>query len=89
MVGNDSLTTTIINSIVVFHEIVGTNSRLTNILEFQISEPNLKCIREIIQSKTSIGHKIKVPKKDLDTVRKKLLKHLPNLKIIIYLVDED
>ena len=40
----------------------------------------------------SSGHKIRVPKKNLDTIQKKLLKQLPNWKIIknlICLVDEE
>ena len=85
-VGDDSLT--MINSITIDHEIVGTNSRLTN--EYQMSDPNLRWIRNIIISKSSSGKK--VPKKNLDTIQKNLLKQLSNLKIIknlIYLVDED
>ena len=87
-VGGDSLT--MINSITIDHEIVGTNSRLTN--EYQMSDPNLRWIRNIIISKSNNGSKIKVPKKDLDTIHKKLLQQLPNLKIIknlIYLVHDD
>ena len=90
IVDDDSLTTTMINSIVVNHEIVGTNSRLTD--KYQISDPNLKWIRDIMKSKDSSRKKAKVNNKDLTTVQKKLLKHLPNLQIskdLIYLVDED
>ena len=79
-----------INSITIDHEVVGTNSRLTN--EYQMSDPNLRWIKNIINYKSSNGNKIKVPKKNLDTIQKKLLKQLPNLKIIknlTYLVDED
>ena len=78
-VGNHSIAT--INSINIDHEIVGTNSRLTN--EYKMSDPNLRWIRNIINSKPSDGSKIKVPKKDLDTIHKKLLKQLPNLKILV------
>ena len=77
-----------INSIALNHIIVGTNSRLTN--EYQMSDPNLKWISDIIKSNANSGSKVKVTKKNLDATQKKLLKLLPKLKILknlIYLVE--
>ena len=90
IVDDDSLTTMMVNSIVVDQGIVGTNSRLTD--ENQMSDPNLKRMKTIIQAKERSGNKIKINKNYLNIVRKKLLKHLLNLKIIknlIYLVDDE
>ena len=80
MISDDSLT--MINFITIDHEVVGINSRLTN--EYQMSDPNLRWIRNIIISKSSSGNKFKVPKKNLDTIQKKFLKQLPNLKIWLF-----
>ena len=88
MVDDDSLETTMINSIALNHNIVGSNSRLTN--EYQMSDPNLKWISDIIKSNANSGSKVKVTKKNLDATQKKLLKLLPKLKILknlIYLVE--
>ena len=88
MVGDDSLTTTMINSIAVDHEIVGTNSRLNN--EYQMSDPNLKWIRDIIlHSKTNSGHKIEIPKRLRNSTEKVVETVTKFKKNLTYLVDEN
>ena len=82
MLSDDSLTNIMANSIEIDQGIVGTNSSLTD--DYQMFDQNLKWLNTIIKAKERSGNKIKV--------NKKLLKYLPNLKIIknlIYLVDED
>ena len=79
-----------VNSVDVDNNIVGTNSSMTN--EFQMSVPNLKWLKTIIETKERSQNKYQINKKDLNNIQKKLLKYLPNKKIIknlIYLVDED
>ena len=87
---NDSLTSLMVNSIDVDNNILGINSSLTN--EFQMPDPNLKWLKIVIESKERSQDIYKIIKKDLNNIQKKLLKYLPNLKIIknlIYLVDKD
>ena len=80
-----------INAIEVDHNIIGTNSSLTS--DYQMSDQNLRWLKQIITSKVTIKDIPKLDKKDPSTnIKRKLLKQLPNLQIIkdlIYLVDED
>ena len=90
MLYDESLTTMMVKSIVVDQGIVGTNSSLT--YEFQMSDPNLKWPKTIIQAKESNQDRYKIDKKGLNNIKKKLLKYLPNMKIIknlIYLAERD
>ena len=79
------------NTIEVNNYIIGTNSSLTS--EYQMSDPNLKWLKPIIMSKETIKEILRLDKKGPSTnIKRKLLKHMPNLQIIkdlIYLVDED
>ena len=67
MVDHDSLTTMMVNSIVVDQGIVGIYSKLP---DGQMTDPNLKWIELIIQKKERSENKIKVSKKDLNNVQK-------------------
>ena len=79
------------NAIEVNNDIIGTNSSLTS--EYQMSNPNLRCLNHIIMSKATIKDIPKLDQKVPSTnIKRKLLKQFPNLQIIkdlIYLVDED
>ena len=91
MFDDDSLSTMMVNSIGVNNNIIGTNSSLTS--EFQVPDPNLRWLKNIITSKRTNKERFELDKKDPNTnIKKKLLKQLPNFQIIkdlIYLVDED
>ena len=80
-----------VNAIDVDNTIVGTNSNLSS--EFQMSDSNLRWFKNIILAKRTSKEKFELDKRDPHTnIKKKLLKQLPNLKIIkdlIYLVDKD
>ena len=71
---NDDLITNLtFNSIDLDHDIVGTNSRLTD--EYQMSDPNLRWIKTIIKDRDMNKNKIKINKKELENnMQKKLLK---------------
>ena len=80
-----------INAIEVDHDIIGTNSSLTS--EYQMSDSNLRWLKQIILSNKTIKEIPKMDKADPNTIiKRKLLKQLPNLQIkkdLIYFVDED
>ena len=70
-----------VNSNDMVNSIVGTNSSLTG--EFQMSDPNLKRLKTIIETKRLRLEGLKINIKDLkNNIQKKLLKYLPSLKII-------
>ena len=73
------------------NNIIGTNSSLTS--DYQMSDPNLKWLKQIILSKPNIKELPKLDKNDPNTIiKRKLLKQMSNLQIkkdLIYLVDED
>ena len=80
----------VLNSIDIDQSIVGTNSSLTD--GYQMSDPNLKWLKTIIQAKERSKNKYKVNKKDLNNIQRRLMKYMPNLKItknVIYFADED
>ena len=58
-----------------------------------MSDPNLRWLKNIILAKRTNKERFEFDKRDPNTnIKKKLLKQLPNLKLIkdlIYLVDED
>ena len=90
MLHDDSLTNMMVNLINVDNNIVGTIISLTNVI--QMSDPNLKRLRTIIESQERSQEKSKINKKDLENnIQKRLLKNLPKFKIIknlIFFVDE-
>ena len=72
------------------NNVVGTNSKLTS--EYQMSDPDLKWLKEVIHQRDANNGRAKIARKGLITSRKKLLKYLPSfviLKDLIYFVDED
>ena len=72
------------------NNIVGTNSKLSS--EYQMSDTNLRLLKEVIRLKDPNYSKPKVTRKGLNAILKKLLRYLPGLRImkdLIYFVDED
>ena len=70
--------------------IVGINSKLTS--EYQMSDGNLRWLKEVIQQRETNNDRPKTKRKGLIPTQKKLLKYLPSfiiLKDLIYFVDED
>ena len=73
---DDSLTNLMVNSIDMDNNIVGTNISLTG--DFQMSDPKLKWLKTIIETKGLSPEGLKINKKDLkNNIQKKLLKYLP------------
>ena len=72
------------------NNIVGTNSKLTG--EFQMSDINLRWLKEVIRQRNASDGRSKIVRKGLNVTQKKLLRYLPGFKImkdLIYFVDED
>ena len=62
------------------NNIIGTNSSLTS--DYQMSDPNLKWLKQIILSRPNINELPKLDKNDPHTIiKRKLLKQLSNLQI--------
>ena len=72
------------------NDIVGINSRLSS--EFQMSDTNLRWLKEVIRQRNANDGRPKITRKGLIATQKKLLKYLSDfrkMKDLIYFVDED